>query len=97
MVTASRRRLSGAMGNQMYVATFSHPRGDGAVLLRVLAVTDGDAAAGWVLSQVLALGESPPKLLTPEPNLQPRRSSPTTAVTKTPTRAVTKTSRKGWK
>ena len=88
--------LSGAMGNQMYVATFSTREEMEQFYSDVLAVTDGDAAAAQAaLSQVLALGE-PTKALTPKPNLSPA-VKPTTAVTKTPTRAVTKTSRKGRK
>ena len=88
--------LSGAMGNQMYVATFSTREEMEQFYSDVLAVTDGDAAAAQAaLSQVLALGE-PTKALTPKPNLSPA-VKPTTAVTKTPTRALTKTSRKGRK
>ena len=88
--------LSGAMGNQMYVATFSTREEMEQFYSDVLAVTDGDAAAAQAaLSQVLALGE-PTKALTPKPNLSPA-VKPTTAVTKTPTRAVTRTSRKGRK
>ena len=88
--------LSGAMGNQMYVATFSTREEMEQFYSDVLAVTDGDAAAAQAaLSQVLALGE-PTKALTPKPNLSPA-VKPTTAVTKIPTRALTKTSRKGRK
>ena len=89
--------LSGAMGNQMYVATFSTREEMEQFYSDVLAVTDGDAAAAQAaLSQVLALGEPTTKALTPKPNLSPA-VKPTTAVIKTPTRAVTKTSRKGRK
>mgnify|MGYP007057968272 FL=1 len=50
--------LSGAMGNQMYVATFSTREEMEQFYSDVLAVTDGDAAAAQAeLSQVLALGE----------------------------------------
>ena len=88
--------LSGAMGNQMYVATFSTREEMEQFYSDVLAVTDGDAAAAQAaLSQVLALGE-PTKALTPKPNLSPA-VKPTSAVTKTPTRALTKTSRKSRK
>ena len=50
--------LSGAMGNQMYVATFATREEMEQFYADVLAVTDGDAAAAQAeLSQVLALGE----------------------------------------
>lgn len=89
--------LSGAMGNQMYVATFATREEMEQFYADVLAVTDGDAAAAQAeLSQVLALGEPTTKALTPKPDLSPV-VKPTTAVTKTPTRAVTKTSRRSRK
>ena len=89
--------LSGAMGNQMYVATFATREEMEQFYADVLAVTDGDAAAAQAeLSQVLALGEPTTKALTPKPDLSPV-VKPTTAVTKTPTRAVTKTGRRSRK
>ena len=50
--------LSGAMGNQMYVANFSTREGMEQFYSDVLAVTDDtNAAAQAELAQVLALGE----------------------------------------
>ena len=50
--------LSGAMGNQMYVATFSTREGMEQFYSDVLAVTDeNNAAVQKELSSILALGE----------------------------------------
>ena len=50
--------LSGAMGNQMYVATFSTREGMEQFYSDVLATTDAtNAAAQKELSSILALGE----------------------------------------
>ena len=84
--------LSGAMGNQMYVATFSTFEEMEQFYADVLAVTDADNdTVQKELSEVLALGEpAATTALTRKPNLSPA-VKPTTAVTKTTTRAVTKT------
>ena len=84
--------LSGAMGNQMYVATFSTFEEMEQFYADVLAVTDADNdTVQRELSEVLALGEpAATTALTRKPNLSPA-VKPTTAVTKTTTRAVTKT------
>ena len=60
--------LSGAMGNQMYVANFSTREGMEQFYSDVLAVTDDtNAAAQAELAQVLALGSpTPPRLLLPQ-------------------------------
>jgi hypothetical protein len=66
--------LSGAMGNQMYVATFSTREEMEQFYSDVLAVTDGDAAAAQAaLSQVLALGEPTPEAQ-PQPGGQAHHS-----------------------
>ena len=96
MVDRIPEALSGAMGNQMYVATFSTRDEMEKFYSDVLAVTDPiNAKVQKELTEVLALGE-PTKALTPKPDLSPV-VKPTTAVTKTPTRAVTKTSRRSRK
>ena len=83
--------LSGAMGNQMYVATFPTFEEMEQFYADVLAVTDeNNDAVQKELSEVLALGEPAAKALIPKPNLSPA-VKPTTAVTKTTTKAVTKT------
>ena len=57
--------LSGAMGNQMYVATFSTREGMEQFYADVLATTDAtNAAAQKELSSILALGE--PETTPPE-------------------------------
>lgn len=82
--------LSGAMGNQMYVATFSTREEMEQFYADVLAVTDANNdAVQKELSEVLALGE-PTTAITKKPNLSPA-VKPTTAVAKTTTKAVTKT------
>ena len=69
MVDRIPEALSGAMGNQMYVATFATREEMEQFYADVLAVTDGDAAAAQAaLSQVLALGEPTTKALTLKPN-----------------------------
>lgn len=93
MVDRIPEALSGAMGNQMYVATFS-TREMEQFYSDVLAVNDPvNAKVQKELAEVLALGEPTTTALTEKPNLSPV-VKPTTAVTKTPTRAVTKTARK---
>jgi len=83
--------LSGAMGNQMYVATFPTFEEMEQFYADVLAVTDeNNDTIQQELVNVLALGEPAAKALIPKPNLSPA-VKPTTAVTKTTTKAVTKT------
>ena len=79
--------LSGAMGNQMYVATFSTFEEMEQFYADVLAVTDADNdTVQKELSEVLALGEpAATTALTRKPNLSPA-VKPTTAVTKTNSR-----------
>ena len=75
--------LSGAMGNQMYVATFPTFEEMEQFYADVLAVTDeNNDAIQQELVNVLALGEPAAKALIPKPNLSPA-VKPTTAVTKT--------------
>ena len=94
MVDRIPEALSGAMGNQMYVATFSTREEMEQFYSDVLAVNDPvNAKVQKELAEVLALGEPTTTALTEKPNLSPA-VKPTTAVTKTPTRAVTKTARK---
>ena len=94
MVDRIPEALSGAMGNQMYVATFSTREEMEQFYSDVLAVNDPvNAKVQKELAEVLALGEPITTALTEKPNLSPA-VKPTTAVTKTPTRAVTKTARK---
>ena len=94
MVDRIPEALSGAMGNQMYVATFSTREEMEQFYSDVLAVNDPvNAKVQKELTEVLALGEPTTTALTEKPNLSPV-VKPTTAVTKTPTRAVTKTARK---
>mgnify|MGYP000653564252 FL=1 len=94
MVDRIPEALSGAMGNQMYVATFSTREEMEQFYSDVLAVNDPiNAKVQKELAEVLALGEPTTTALTEKPNLSPA-VRPTTAVTKTPTRAVTKTARK---
>ena len=81
MVDRIPEALSGAMGNQMYVATFSTREEMEQFYSDVLAVNDPvNAKVQKELAEVLALGEPTTTAL-----------KPTTAVTKTPTKAVTKT------
>ena len=83
--------LSGAMGNQMYVATFPTFEEMEQFYADVLAVTDeNNDAIQQELVNVLTLGEPAAKALIQKPNLSPA-VRPTTAVTKTTTKAVTKT------
>ena len=67
--------LSGAMGNQMYVATFSTFEEMEQFYADVLAVTDADNdTVQKELSEVLALGEpaSPKSRTSPPPSSPPR-------------------------
>ena len=78
--------LSGAMGNQMYVATFSTREEMEQFYSDVLAVNDPvNAKVQKELAEVLALGEPTTTALTEKPNLSPA-VKPTTAVTKTRSR-----------
>ena len=73
--------LSGAMGNQMYVATFSTREEMEQFYSDVLAVNDPiNARVQKELTEVLALGE--PTAVIPKPDLTPA-VKPTTAVAKT--------------
>ena len=91
MVDRIPEALSGAMGNQMYVATFSTREEMEQFYSDVLAVNDPvNAKVQKELAEVLALGEPITTALTEKPNLSPA-VKPTTAVTKTTTKAVTKT------
>ena len=75
--------LSGAMGNQMYVANFSTREEMEQFYADTLAVTDeNNDDAQKQLAEVLALGEPDTKAVTLKPNLTPA-VKPTTAVTKT--------------
>ncbi len=68
--------LSGAMGNQMYVATFPTFEEMEQFYADVLAVTDeNNDAIQQELVNVLALGEPAAKALIPKPNLSPRRQA----------------------
>jgi len=83
--------LSGAMGNQMYVANFSTREEMEQFYSDVLAVTDPiNAKVQKELTEVLALGEPDAvstKAVTPKPDLTPA-IKPTTAVAETKTKAV---------
>ena len=83
--------LSGAMGNQMYVANFSTREEMEQFYSDVLAVTDPiNAKVQKELTEVLALGEpdaASTKAVTPKPDLTPA-IKPTTAVAETKTKAV---------
>ena len=71
--------LSGAMGNQMYVATFSTREGMEQFYSDVLAVTDdNNAAVQKELSSILALGEpetAPAKKAESKPAAKPARTA----------------------
>ena len=70
--------LSGAMGNQMYVANFSTREGMEQFYSDVLAVTDDtNAAAQAELAQVLALGEpdAAPAAPAAKPTAKPARKA----------------------
>ena len=87
--------LSGAMGNQMYVANFSTREGMEQFYSDVLAVTDPiNAKVQKELAEVLALGE--PETTTAvaaKPELKPA-VKPTAAVAETKTKAVAETKTK---
>ena len=86
MVDRIPEALSGAMGNQMYVATFSTREEMEQFYSDVLAVNDPvNAKVQKELAEVLALGEPTTTALTEKPNLSPA-VKPTTAVTKTRSR-----------
>ena len=86
MVDRIPEALSGAMGNQMYVATFSTREEMEQFYSDVLAVNDPvNAKVQKELAEVLALGEPTTTALTEKPNFSPA-VKPTTAVTKTRSR-----------
>ena len=91
MVDRIPEALSGAMGNQMYVANFSTREEMEQFYSDVLAVTDPiNAKVQKELTEVLALGEpdaASTKAVTPKPDLTPA-IKPTTAVAETKTKAV---------
>ena len=76
MVDRIPEALSGAMGNQMYVATFSTREEMEQFYSDVLAVNDPiNAKVQKELAEVLALGEPTTTALTEKPNLSPRREA----------------------